>query len=200
MTTRIVSSLLAAVLVLNAMVAAWLWYPGPADTRLALLVIFILPFSWGVAWLGAGRSGEETTRGHYDVVTRWILLAATIFLIALLRSVATRLGLIDDPDLWRRGVFVLWGVFLMVMGNRMPKMLMPLGTPDEPRLQSLRRLMGWTFVALGVTTVILFLSLPLEVAKSIGHPLVLGTLAASIAARAVWLRGPRSGSPPAAEA
>src|SRR5687768_14200628 len=100
MTTRIVSLLLPALLVLNASVAAWLWYPGPGDTLRALLAMFVLPFSWGVAWLGVGRSRDEAIRRHYDVITRWILLAAAIFLIGLLRSMTTRLGLIDDPNLW----------------------------------------------------------------------------------------------------
>jgi hypothetical protein len=139
-------------------------------------------------------------RSHYDVTTRWILLAAAIFLVGLVRSVASRLGLIDDPDTWRRGVMVLWGIFLVVIGNRMPKMLMPLWAPHEQRLQSLRRLAGWAVVALGGATVILFLSLPLELAKSIGRPLALGVCSAIIAARVVWLRGPRRGNPPPAEA
>lgn len=97
-------------------------------------------------------------------------------------------------------MFVLSGVFLVVMGNRVPKMLMPLWAPNEPRLQSRRRLVGRTLVALGVATVILFLLLPLELAKSIGRPLTLGGCAAMVAARAVWLRGPRRGNPPPTEA
>jgi len=194
MTTRTASALLAALLVVNAVVAAWLWYPGPGDTVRALLAMGVLPFWWGIAWLSAGRSRDEVTRDHYHVITRWILLAAAIFLIGLLRSVGSRLGLIEDPDLWRRGLFVLWGVFLVVVGNRMPKMLMPLWTPDEPRLQSLRRLTGWAFVAFGIATVILFLSLPLDFAKSIGRLVVFGGVAAIIAARAVWLRGSSSGA------
>ena len=78
MTTRTVSFLLGALLIINAFIAAWLWYPGPDQIGLALVVALLLPCWWGYAWLGVGRSREEAIHRHYAVITRWILFAGVI--------------------------------------------------------------------------------------------------------------------------
>ena len=97
-------------------------------------------------------------------------------------------------------MFVLWGILLIVVGNRMPKMLMPIWESDEARSHSYRRFGGWALVMLGVSIVMLYLFLPLEPAKAIGKPLALCSFFVLIAARVVWFCGPRQGPTPPSHA
>jgi hypothetical protein len=154
---------LPLLLTINAAVVAWLWYPGPEDTAKAALAIGLWPCLWLWAWLGAGRSRDPAIQRHYQVVRQQLTLGAAVLLVGLGRWVALRLQLVDDVEVWRRVVFVAWGIFLFDIGNRLPKILPPLR--EDRAVRPFRRFAGWVLAILGATMVVLFLLTPIEWAK-----------------------------------
>lgn len=178
--------LLHTLVALNAVAVMWLWYPGPDDALKALAAVTLVPISWSMAWLVLGRSTVKEDRRRYRSSRRQLTFAAAILLASSARIVATRVGLIDDAEMWRRVIFVLWGAFLMMIGNSLPKVLEPLWAPNGPSVQSFRRLAGWALVLLGCAIVVLFATLPIDTAKLVGQPVVAAVCIGLVTVRAVW--------------
>lgn len=82
------------------------------------------------------------------------------------------LGLIDPRAvvISIRPSNVLAGMFMVILGNRLPKMLTPLSrAPCAPAtIQTLRRRTGWAMVLSGLALIVLWLFLPVHLAMPMG--------------------------------
>jgi hypothetical protein len=92
-----------------------------------------------------------------------------------------RLG-IEDVDSARRAFGVLLGVYLIVDGNRTPKMtLVPMSHFAAAETQRLLRVTGWTSVVIGAGYALVWLALPVDLATAIsGFLLFLGLVLFSV--------------------
>ncbi len=176
MNTRPMSYFLApALLVLSTFLAAANWYLQPARAVAWAATLGFLG-CMAVAFLFAHRrSGNEAQRRAGDAIRHAIVFAGLMLAIPLIMRLATALGVIHDADLSRRTTMVLMGAFIAFTGNAMPKTLTPLSALqcDAARVQAFQRFAGWTWVLTGVGYAIVWLVLPLDLAKPVSVVLLM---------------------------
>jgi hypothetical protein len=116
--------------------------------------------------------------------------------IPLALTLARSYGVVDDPDLGRRSTGVLTGVFLVMLGNVMPKNLPPLSSMrcDGARQQSFHRLAGWTWVICSLASAIGWLTLSIDSAEIATTVLVVAAMVVTIV-QILRLRRPRKDQP-----
>jgi hypothetical protein len=97
------------------------------------------------------------------------VFAGLILVIVLSMKLATAMGVIEDADLSRRATMAILGAFFVVTGNAMPKTLTPLSALqcDAARVQAFQRFAGWTWVLTGLAFAIVWLVLPVDLAKPV---------------------------------
>jgi hypothetical protein len=118
--------------------------------------------------------------------------------IPLAVTLARSYGFAADSEVARRSTGVLIGVFLVMIGNDMPKHLPPLSSGlGGARQQAFHRLGGWTWVLCGLTSAISWLALPIDVAEKASVVLMVTALAATIV-HLVRLAGRARTDPPTA--
>ena len=169
-----VRSLAPALVALAAILNVANWYLTPERSgawaiSLAFIVFLLLPL-----WLARRLASRGLDAG-------WLWLGvvfASLMLIAGMGgTVAQAVGLIESQDMSRRITMALTGVFLAVIGNAMPKMLTPLSAHcDGTKTQAFNRFSGWTWFMAGVTLAMVWLVLPLDVAKPLSTMVVLGAM------------------------
>jgi hypothetical protein len=111
-----------------------------------------------------------------------VLIMMALFNIGYwLPTFGERLG-IEDVDSARRAFGVLLGVYLIVDGNRTPKMtLVPMSHFAATETQRLLRVTGWTSVVIGAGYALVWLALPVDLATAIsGFLLFLGLVLFSV--------------------
>ncbi len=130
---------------------------------------------------GARRSAGAAIRGSVGV-------AALIMCLSLAVKLVEALGLTTDPDWSRRASLMGMGVFLMFMGNSMPKTLTPLAKMrcNPASVQAFQRFAGWTWVLTGLGFSIAWLVLPLSVAKPVSMALLFTGMFLILARMARW--------------
>jgi hypothetical protein len=176
MNTRPISYFLApALLVLSTLLVAANWYLQPARAWYwAATLVFV--GCMVVALLFAHRrSGNEAQRRAGDAIRHAIVFAGLMLSIPLSMKLAVALGVIHDADLSRRMTMVLLGAFIAFTGNSMPKTLTPLSALqcDPARVQAFQRLAGWTWLLTGLAYAIIWLVLPLALAKPVSLVLLM---------------------------
>jgi hypothetical protein len=169
--TMVARSALAApaLLALSIALTAGNWYIQP-DRAWAWGSAAFLIGCMAVALLLAPRtSSDAARRAAGDSIRSAVVFAGLVLVISLGMKLATALGAIGDNDLSRRATMVILGAFFVVTGNRMPKTLTPLVALqcDPARLQAFQRLAGWTWVLTGLAFAIVWLLLPLDLAKPV---------------------------------
>ena len=112
------------------------------------------------------------TREMLTIVLGIGLFSAVYWLPAL----GERLG-IEDIDLVRRLFGILLGVYLIVDGNRTPRMaLVPPSHFAAVPAQRLLRAMGWISVAIGSVCVLVWFALPIDTAYYISAAVIFASL------------------------
>jgi hypothetical protein len=166
-----------APLLLSAGIALSLvsWYlePGRRGVAAALLLLTV---GMTAAFVFARRrnGGNPPRFAAGDDITKGITFGASTVVLALGGSLARTAGVVEDPDLARRATMIAFGVFLFVVGNRLPKSVPPLSALqcDGARLQAFRRLTGWTWALTGLSLVVLWAMLPIAAARPVSLMLI----------------------------
>jgi hypothetical protein len=146
--------------------------------------MFFLPALWGFIEIRMAsadfsrRSVREILRWHRSVFA-WVGL---IIAVGVGSQVAISAGVLDAE--WgpaaRRLDGVLFGAGMAIWGNYLPKTLSPWNVEEAPfDWQRVHRFGGWTFSIGGVALVLVWLTLPLEGARSaaVGITATVGLLA-----------------------
>ena len=111
--------------------------------------------------------------------------------IALSLKLGVALGVISNADLARRATMVVLGAFFVFTGTACPRR----SRPSRPAVRSgtrsaFQRFAGWTWVLTGLAFAIVWLLLPLHLAKPVSVVLLISGMLA-IAAQINWLRTAR---------
>ena len=175
MTTAVTRYVTPALLALGAILSIANWYLTPERSRawaitLAFLVFLVVPL-----WIARRLRSSGQPAGW---ISGGVALAALMLVIGLSGKLAHALGVIDDQDLSRRLTSALVGVFLAAIGNATPKMLTPLSAKacDGARTQAFQRFSGWTWFMAGLTYAMVWLVLPIDVAKPLSMVVILGAV------------------------
>jgi hypothetical protein len=193
---RAASALTAVGIVL--VVANWYARPEAALAWTAPLAMFAVMFAaLRLSRRALPRStGDTTALRSLDWIATGVVFGALMMGIPLALTLARSFGVVDDPDLGRRSTGVLTGVFLMMLGNVMPKTLPPLSSMacDGARYQAFQRLAGWTWVLCGLGSVIAWIALSIDFAETATTVLVVAAMAVTIV-QILRLRRPRKEQP-----
>jgi len=148
---------------------------------LGVMLVALLIDSTRLTCNGARRSAGAAIRGSVGI-------AAVIMCLSLAAKLVEALGLATDPDWSRRASLTGMGVFLMFMGNSMPKTLTPLAKMrcNPASVQAFQRFAGWTWVLTGLGFSIAWLVLPLSVAKPVSMALLFTGMFLILARMARW--------------
>ncbi len=191
---KIPGGVLAAILGSVALLSAWMAYLRPERLPFYAFTAVFLPAGWALVALIARRrrrSGrpEEESSG-------WIALGGLIIGVSLAAEVAKSVGGLGETTA-QRAVGVAMGVFLVVVGNAMPKILTPLTRQrcDPASVQSLQRFAGWAFVLAGLVYAAAWVVLePLQAALWSG--LVTGACVLVVVVRLALVIARGRGTPP----
>ena len=178
---RIASALTAVGIVLA--LANWYMKPEAALAWTAVLVMFAVMMAvLRLSRRAVRRFAEEATAARsLDQITTAVVFAALMMGIPLALTLARSYGLVDGFDVARRSTGVLTSMFLVVLGNVMPKNLPPLSLGyDGARQQAFHRLAGWTWVLCGLASAIGWLALPIDFAETAAVVLVVTAIAVTI--------------------
>jgi hypothetical protein len=165
MANKSVSNYLApGLLLLGAALAGANWYLQPqratywagAATFIAFMALVLLVIS--------RRTPNSAPNDSANSIRRGIVFAGLVLAISLGLKLAAALGAIDHADFSKRAVMAIMGVFLMSIGNAIPKTLTPLSAfrCDAAKAQAFQRFAGWTWVLTGLAVAIAWLALPLH--------------------------------------
>jgi hypothetical protein len=163
-------ALVALAAILN--IANWYLTPersGAWAISLAFIVFLLVPL-----WLARRLESRGLDAGWL-----WlgVVFASLMLSAGMGGKVAQAIGLIESQDMSRRITMALTGVFLAVIGNAMPKMLTPLSAHcDGAKTQAFNRFAGWTWFIAGLTHAMVWLVLPLDVAKPLSTMVILGAM------------------------
>lgn len=185
-TLRFLAPLMLALAAASA-VANWYLEPAGVSVWAVLvvmtvmaLVLWLLPR--GMAHAAATRGWTSSMKSGVDSVRSAIVFASLMMLAAMVPNLLESLGLdrpaLDEID--KRGTMVLLGLFMASTGNAMPKTLTPLSATacegDVARSQAFQRFFGWTWTLMGLAFSIVWLTLPLDLAKPVSVTFVFGAI------------------------
>src|SRR5204863_1582941 len=111
-----------------------------------------------------------------------IAFGALMMVVPLTVALAHAYGVVDDPDTGRRTTMIILGVYLVVSGNALPRMLPPTSSMpgDGARVQAFQRLAGWTWVLCGLGFTTAWLVLPIDVATPVSMTVVAAAMVVTI--------------------
>jgi hypothetical protein len=165
-TNRALAKLAVAMMALPVIFGAALWYLRPDRAWLCIICMLVLPAAWALK--ARFKHAEARSRILYAMI-----FSGLVITIQLRVSLAAALGLVEEPTVHALGdrlTNVLAGLFVVFLGNQLPKMLTPLSGArwDAATIQSVRRRIGWTHVLSGLALVVVWLLLPVPLARPIG--------------------------------
>lgn len=196
-TAKPISHFLApALLVLSTVLAAANWALQPARAGAWAATLAFLGCMAVALVFAHRRAGNEAQRRAGDAIRHAVVFAGLMLAIPLSMRLGTALGVFHDADLSRRTTMVLMGAFIAFTGNAMPKTLTPLSALqcDAAKVQAFQRFAGWTWVLTGVAYAIIWLVLPLGLAKPVSVVLLMTGMLA-VAVRLLRLRRTRAAQP-----
>lgn len=135
---------------------------------------------------------DETRRRRAgDSIRSGAVYAGLILAVSLAAKLVTTHAA-TNSDLALRFVMAITGAFLISTGNAMPKTLTPLSAErcDPVRVQTFRRLAGWTWVLAGLALAVGWLTLPMARAEQMTFVLMPVGIAviAVLLIRLMWKR------------
>ena len=173
----------------------WVRPPAAFGWALAIAVLLVMAFAEQVSRRAFRQSTGKADALHANTwITNSVVCGALMMVFALGTTLTSSFGIVDDLDLGKRVPMILTGIFLAAIGNVMPKMLPPLAQLgcDGVRVQNFQRLCGWTWALCGLTTVLSWLALPIDIAS----PVSMTVTAASVVLTLALLARLRQRRPP----
>jgi hypothetical protein len=179
-THRTLSNLALAMMAPPVILGAALCYLRPGQAWAWAIAMLVLPVA---ALARAKMMGAETTVDARKAISGAMIFVSLLISLTLAAPLAAALGLIDDTlarAIARRAASVFVGVFFVLRGNRLPKMLTPLADTrcDPAALQTLQRRTGWAYVLAGLAYTVLWLVLPVRLAAPIGVAVIVAGILA----------------------
>ncbi len=198
MNTRTQPILAAALLLLNAALALSMWSHDQGRSVALLVTTASFAAVWaGIALLirAKGCAGERASGARREIVGS-IILGSLILLGAAAVAALRDAGTIEG-DLSKRIVGIVIGAVIVVMGNAMPKKLVPLDAPgcgaaNPARAQKIQRFMGWAFVLMGLIYMAIWALMDLDRVGDAALLALPAAVALLIAARLLALRFSRA--------
>ncbi|PHS23680.1 MAG: hypothetical protein COA85_09410 [Robiginitomaculum sp.] len=128
-----------------------------------------------IVWIGIvikKRQGRLSTTAH-QMLTSSISLAGLMLTAPLVFTIAQSYHLINNGIPMRLNA-LFFGAFIIIIGNAIPKVLVPLGAKQcsSATEQSLKRFGGWMFVIAGFGYAFIWLVLPVPMAKDWALPIL----------------------------
>ena len=183
---RTLSSLALAMMAPPVILGAALCWLRPGQALAWALAMIVLP---AAALVRAKVMRTGNTIQAHKAITGALIFVGLMLSVTLAAWLAAAVGLIDDPlahAIATRATSVFVGVFFVLRGNSLPKMLTPLSDIrcDPATLQTLRRRTGWAYVLAGFAYTVLWLVLPVHLAVPVGIAvIVVGILAPTVIMR-----------------
>jgi hypothetical protein len=164
-TNRTLSNFALAMMSLPVILAAPLWYLRPDRAWACLICMLALPATWALKM--RFKNAEQRRRLSYAMI-----VSSVVICVPLATSLAAALGL-SAPTVYSIGdrlTNVLAGLCIVFLGNQLPKMLTALsdGPRDAATAQAVRRRIGWAHVLAGLAFTVVWLLLPVPLARPIG--------------------------------
>ncbi len=124
---------------------------------------------------------------HRTSIRKALIGAGLLLVVTLILVSVKQAGLIGS-DAVERGLGVMLGLSLIIIGNNLPKTLDP---PTEEqcrpsRKQALQRFSGWVFVIMGLGYSLVWLILPVEQAVTVGI-LIVAPAVVLVCGRTLWI-------------
>ena len=169
-----VRSVAPALVAVAAILNAANWYVTPERSGAWAISLAFIVFLFVPIWLARRLASRGLDAGWL-----WlgVVFAALMLIAGMGGTFAQAIGVIESQDISRRITMALTGVFLAAIGNAMPKMLTPLSAHcDGAKTQAFNRFAGWTWFMAGLTHAMVWLVLPLDVAKPLSTMVVLGAM------------------------
>ena len=191
-----------ALLAVGIVLALANWYTKPQSAlawafALALFVVMAAALRWSRVAVSRWTIEGNAARGVEQITTA-VIFAALMMGIPLALTLARAIGYVDSFDVARRSTGVLTSLFLVMIGNVMPKNLPPLSSGcDGARQQAFQRRAGWTWVLCGVVSALGWMTLPIDLAEVAAVALVVTAITVTIAHLVLLVRRARP-NPPAA--
>lgn len=163
-----------ALVALSALLTIANWYVSPERSGAWAISLAFIAFLLVPIWLARRLSSRGLDAGWL-----WfgVVLAGLILSVGLAGKLALSFGVIENQDLSRRITSALVGVFLAALGNATPKMLTPMSAAcDGSRTQAFQRFSGWTWFMAGLTYAMVWLALPLDLAKPLSVMVILAAM------------------------
>jgi hypothetical protein len=170
--------------------AAWAW-------AAAIVMFMVMVIARHGAQLALRRlSGDAPLVRNVASVTSAVVFGALMMVIPLAVTLAHAYGIADDPDSGQRATMIVFGAYLAVFGNSLPRMLPPVSSMqcNGARLQAFQRLAGWTGVLCGLGFATAWLLLPIDAAETASTVLVAAAMIVTIV-QLLRLRKPRQHAP-----
>lgn len=173
-----------SLLVLCAALAAGIWYLQPQRAMVGAAAALVLLCVMLALLFVPGRLKNGAARGHAEnSVRNGVVLAALMLLVALSVKFALAIvGATGETDLALRATMATSGVILALYGNTIPKTLLPLSSRqcDAARVQASLRMLGWTWVLVGLAFAIVWLVSPVWLAWRMTFVLLPGAILLSV--------------------
>ena len=166
------------------------WYLRPERAMAWSMSAAFLGVMLVALTIDSTRRTSNCVRQSAGVIRGSVGIAALMMGLSLAVKLVEALGLTTDPDWSRRASLTGMGVFLMFMGNSMPKTLTPLAKMrcNPASVQAFQRFAGWTWVLTGLGFSIAWLVLPLTVAKPVSMAALFTGMFLILARMARWRR------------
>jgi uncharacterized membrane protein YeiB len=170
--------------------AAWAW-----AAAIVMFVVMVIA-RHGAQFALRRSSGDAPSVRNVAAVTSAVVFGALMMVIPLAVTLAHAYGVADDPDSGQRATMIVFGAYLAVFGNSLPRMLPPVSSMqcNGARVQAFQRLAGWTWVLCGLGFATAWLVLPIDAAETASTVLVAAAMIVTIV-QLLRLRKPRQHAP-----
>ena len=123
-------------------------------------------------------SGDAASVRSLASVTGGVVWGALSVIIPLAMTLAHAYGVVENPNSGLRPSMIIFGAYLAVIGNAMPRMLPPasLMQGNAARIQAFQRRTGWTWVLCGLGFATVWLALPSSAAGPVSMALVVAAM------------------------
>ena len=163
------------------------WAIAPAKASSWMIAIATALGIWIVVTvMGRIRSFEDYSASELSHLRTSIIAAGVILAVSLSRTWANAIG-ISGGEFMDRGLGVLSGLVLVLLGNMMPKVLAPLTAKRcaPSQVIAIQRFSGWLFVLDGIICIFASLALPLSQGQDVSMIATIVTLLL-VAIRYAW--------------
>ena len=178
----VVGSLLPLIGVALAL-ANWIVRPDAAWASAAAIGMFLITVVvWRRARLAVLRSPDSAASiRRFASVQAAIVFGGLMMIIPLAVTLAQAYGAVDGADGGRRLTMIVFGAFVIVTGNAIPKHFGTAAVPcSGARLQAFQRFAGWTWVLCGLAFTTAWLTLPIDAAEAVSPIFVVAAMMITI--------------------